>query len=249
MALRETVEAQGNWLFRHRGTLPLLILPLLLVAVWEVEKNESVRMERMEIWYQIVGLAIAFAGWILRAYTIGTVPRGTSGRNTASQEASVLNTTGMYSVVRHPLYVGNYLIMLGCTILTGSWWLPLLVSFMFWVYYERIAFAEEEYLRLQFGDQFTAWAKQTPAFLPCLTKWRAPSLPFSWRTALRREYGGLLTVIAFSAAPEVIGDLVFDPTPHFEYFWAAVLAVGIAQAIVLRWLKRRTVLLYVEGRP
>jgi protein-S-isoprenylcysteine O-methyltransferase Ste14 len=185
----------------------------------------------------------------MRAYTVGTVPRGTSGRNTASQEAAVLNTSGMYSVVRHPLYLANYSIMLGCTIFTGSWWLPLVVSVLFWVYYERIAFAEEEYLRQQFGEQFTSWSARTPAFFPSFTHWQHPSLPFSGRTALRREYGGLLTILAFCAGSKVIGELVFDPTPHFGYFWAVVLAFGIAQALVLRWIKRSTVLLNVQGRP
>lgn len=249
MALRETNEAQGNWLFRHRGTLPLLILPLLLLAVWAVERNESSILERMEVWYQSIGFAIALFGLALRVYTVGTVPRGTSGRNTAGQEASVLNTTGVYSIVRHPLYVGNFLIMLGCMVFTGSWWLPLVVSFFFWAYYERIAFAEEEYLRLKFSDQFTSWSAQTPAFFPRFTRWQSPSLPFSGRTALRREYGGLLTILAFCAGSEVIGDLAFDPTPQLEYFWAVILAIGIAQALVLRWIKRKTALLNVQGRP
>jgi protein-S-isoprenylcysteine O-methyltransferase Ste14 len=249
MALREATEAQGNWLFRHRGTLPLLLLPLLLIAVRAVERDESVNMQQLEKWYQVAGLTIAFAGWILRGYTVGTVPRGTSGRNTATQEALVLNTSGMYSVVRHPLYVGNYFVMIGCTVFTGSWWLPLLVSVMFWAYYDRIAFAEEEYLRLQFGDEFSGWAKRTPAFFPRVRQWESPSLPFSWRTALRREYGAMLTILSFCAGSELIGDLVFDPSPRFETFWAVVLTVGIAQALVLRWLKRKTVLLNVRGRP
>ncbi len=47
----------------------------------------------------------------------------------------------------------------------------------------------------------------------------------------------------------MIGDLAFDTTPHFEYFWAVVLAFGIAQALVLRWIKRSTVLLNEPGRP
>ncbi len=98
------------------------------------------------------------------------MPRGTSGHNTASQEASDLNTSGMYSIVRHPIYLANYFIMLGCTIYTGSWWLPLVVSILFWVYYERIAFAEEEFLRLQFGDQFTSWSVHTPSFFPTFTQ-------------------------------------------------------------------------------
>ncbi len=59
MALRETTEAQGNWLFRYRGTLPLLILPLLVVAVRAVERSDSLDLLRLEVWYQTTGLLIA----------------------------------------------------------------------------------------------------------------------------------------------------------------------------------------------
>ncbi|MGB8874133.1 MAG: hypothetical protein WCC75_12145, partial [Desulfobaccales bacterium] len=43
----------------------------------------------------------------------GLPPRGTSGRNTQGQVAETLNTTGIYSLVRNPLYLGNFLIWLG----------------------------------------------------------------------------------------------------------------------------------------
>jgi protein-S-isoprenylcysteine O-methyltransferase Ste14 len=249
MTLRHSIEAQGNWLFKRRGLLPLLILPLFVAAVGSVESSENAAADNLELWYQLAGLTIAFVGLMLRAYTVGTAPRGTSGRNIASQEASTLNTTGMYSIVRHPLYLGNYLILLGCAIFTGSVWLPVVTSLMFWPYYERIAFAEEEYLLSRFGELFTEWADRTPAFLPRFPLWQPPVLAFSWRTVLKREYGAFLTILAVCSLSEVYSDLIFDPHPHLETAWAAVLVVAVVVALTLRWLKRRTTLLNVEGRP
>ena len=52
-------------------------------------------------------------GFLFRAWAIGTTPAGTSGRNTKEQVAEVLNSTGIYSIVRHPLYVGNYFMWIG----------------------------------------------------------------------------------------------------------------------------------------
>ena len=54
----------------------------------------------------------------MRFYTVGTTPKETSGRNTNQQVAAVLNSTGMYSMLRHPLYLGNYLIWVGLSIAT-----------------------------------------------------------------------------------------------------------------------------------
>ena len=111
MALREEFERTGNWLFRWRSYLPLLLVGLFLVALtnfrypigsYELDRN-----------WKIICLLISFSGLALRMYVVGCVPRGTSGRNVTEQRAEVLNTTGIYSLVRHPLYLGNFLIWFG----------------------------------------------------------------------------------------------------------------------------------------
>ena len=88
--------------------------------------------------------------WV-RSYTIGTTPRGTSGRNTEEQVAEQLNSSGIYSTVRHPLYLGNYLMWIGIVLFTKSISFTIIVSLMYWLYYERIMFAEERFLERKFG--------------------------------------------------------------------------------------------------
>ena len=63
--------------------------------------------------FRISSVIICIVGFLVRFYTIGTTPKGTSGRNTQEQVADVLNFDGMYSMLRHPLYLGNYLIWFG----------------------------------------------------------------------------------------------------------------------------------------
>ena len=54
---------------------------------------------------------------------VGFTPRGTSGRNTKEgQVAESLNTLGMYSMCRHPLYLGNLLMWLGIVMYMGHLW-------------------------------------------------------------------------------------------------------------------------------
>ncbi len=149
MALREELQRQGNWLFRWRSYLPLIILPLLLIALRNADWLERTVGDSLQNCWEVSCLSISFVGLAVRFVTVGYVPAGTSGRNTKGQKAKVLNTTGMYSIVRHPLYFGNLIITLGLLLFMAIWWFGLIVAFAFCLYYERIMVAEETFLAKQ----------------------------------------------------------------------------------------------------
>jgi protein-S-isoprenylcysteine O-methyltransferase Ste14 len=113
-----------------------------------------------EVW-EVGCLLVSLLGLGVRILTIGHAPKDTSGRNTQGQVAGTLNTTGMYSVVRHPLYLGNYLMWLGISMFLHTWWFVALMTALFALYYERVMFAEEAFLRQKFGDAFERWADAT----------------------------------------------------------------------------------------
>jgi protein-S-isoprenylcysteine O-methyltransferase Ste14 len=240
MALREEFEAAGNWLFRRRGYLPLLLFPMLLFAATMPE-----HLGRS--WEALCGV-LALTGLTLRVATVGFVPKDTSQRNTGRPQAETLNTTGLYSVVRHPLYVGNYLMWLGVALFPGAWWPPVIVSLVFWLYYERIMFAEEEFLRRRFGEDYTAWAAGTPAFLPRLRSWRSPDARFSLLTVLRREHSSLLALIASLTLLEVVSDHAATGRLALDPIWGTALAATLALCLGIRTLKHRTRLLHVDDR-
>ncbi|UKI18106.1 MAG: isoprenylcysteine carboxylmethyltransferase family protein [Bacteroidales bacterium] len=128
--------------------------------------------------YEILCFVVSLLGLAVRAFTVGYTPANTSGRNVAEQVADQLNTTGLYSVVRNPLYVGNFLMWLGIAMLTMNLWFIISFILLFWVYYERIIFAEEQFLTNKFGSVYTDWADKTPCFIPRLKGYVAPKLPF-----------------------------------------------------------------------
>lgn len=147
--MNELLKEQGNFLFRWRSYLPVIMMIPLTIAVmnmaWPLGSHAYHEVA------EAVCMLISLSGLAVRIITIGHTPRGTSGRNTTKQSAWQLNTTGIYSVVRHPLYLGNFLIGLGPMMLPLIWWLPILYILAFTVYYERIMIAEEAFLTEQFG--------------------------------------------------------------------------------------------------
>jgi protein-S-isoprenylcysteine O-methyltransferase Ste14 len=244
MALLDEFERQGRWLFRWRSYLPLMFLALVGVAF---KQAESLYYTWFHECWELICLGISLLGLAIRAITVGHAPARTSGRNARRQVANELNTTGMYSIVRHPLYLGNFFIGLGISFVLFVWWLPAIYSLLFCVYYERIMFTEEMFLHRKFGAAFDDWAAATPAFWPRFSRWRRADLPFSFRNVLRREYTGLAVVILGHSAMEFAEHEFFQQYP-WQTFWSVLAGAGVVIYLVLRLLKRRTTLLDVPGR-
>ena len=191
MALVDKWEKQGNFLFKYRGQFPAL---LFLTAIPFIYYTPKVDLS-VQVFYNVVSILVSILGFIIRFYTIGTTPKGTSGRNTKMQIADFLNSTGLYSLVRHPLYLGNYLIWLGISIFTYNIFFIIIMSLLFWIYYERIMFAEERFLQRKFGKKYTDWSNKTPAFFPKTFNFKKSKISFSFRSVLRREYSGIISAV------------------------------------------------------
>ncbi|MBU1181392.1 MAG: isoprenylcysteine carboxylmethyltransferase family protein [Pseudomonadota bacterium] len=246
MPLKEEFEKSGNWLFRWRSYLPLLLIGILMVGLREFEYPGQ--SEIMDDLWEIICLAISFSGLGIRIFTIGHTPKRTSGRNTSKQVADTLNTTGIYSLVRHPLYLGNFFIWLGISLFAHLWWLTLICILVFWVYYERIMFAEEAFLRNKFGSDYENWAGNTPAFIPKMRGWKKPDLPFSVKNVLKREYNGFFGIIIMFTFLEVAGDYFAEGKLELDLMWGLIFGTGFVVFVMLRTLKKRTNILSEKGR-
>jgi protein-S-isoprenylcysteine O-methyltransferase Ste14 len=241
MALKGELAKVGNWFFRWRSYLPLLLVGLFLLALKDVTPlSASAAVNRV---WELVCLGISVSGLILRVMTVGYVPRGTSGRNTRRQVAEVLNTTGMYAVVRHPLYVGNFIMWLGISLLFHLWWFTVLIALIFWVYYEKIMYAEEDFLTQQFGEHFLDWAERTPLFIPKFSLWRAPELEFSWKSAVKREYASFFAMIAIFTGLNLLTTIRLHHKIALDPMWLGIFLSSLVCYLIVRFLKKKTRLL------
>lgn len=241
MALREELKKQGNWLFRWRSYLPLIMIIIVFLGMGYFEyPGHSEPYD--DIW-EIICMLISFSGVGIRFFTVGYTPEGTSGTNTRKQIADSLNTVGMYSVVRHPLYLGNFIIWFGLSAFFHLWWCSLIVTLIFWLYYERIMFAEEEFLREKFGDKYSEWAEKTPAFIPDFRKWSSSEVAFSFRKAIKNEYKSIFAIIVAFLVLEIIGDIFVKHKFEIDKMWLSILVAGSIMYIIIRFLKKRTKIL------
>lgn len=181
----------GKKLFFIRGTYiytVIAISTLIALTTRDIGPFADSALDCAWFW---VSLGVASAGAIVRVITSGYAALGTSGRAKVAAEASELNTTGPYSLVRNPLYVGRILNFTGLAMLSGSWVFGVIVFLLAVLIYERISIYEEEFLREKFGAAHAEWAKDVPALLPRLHGWVSPKYPFWWKRMIWREQNKL----------------------------------------------------------
>ena len=154
----------------------------------------------------------------------------------------------MYSVVRHPLYLANYIIVIGFAMELHVWWLVLLCTCGYALYYERIMLAEEAFLRKRFGDAFEQWAAVTPAFIPRFRAWKPSQVPFCWRTVLQREYNAFFLIIAVFFLLDLIGDSFVERRLKIDPGWFVMFVGGFVFLPPCARSRNATHLLTVEGR-
>jgi protein-S-isoprenylcysteine O-methyltransferase Ste14 len=182
-------------------------------------------------------------GIIIRSIAVGYAAPNTSGRNVVKQKADSLNTSGIYSIVRHPLYLGNSLIWLGISMRLQMFWVSLSVMLFFWMYYEKIMFAEEEYLRGKFGKAYTDWANSTPTLFPNFKKWRKNTNKFSFKKVLRQENDGVYALIIILFFIELSADYFHDFDINISLFWIYIISVFTFLYLLVKLLKKQTKLL------
>jgi protein-S-isoprenylcysteine O-methyltransferase Ste14 len=246
MNLYAAMKVQGQSLFRWRGYVPVLALITVLIGLDHYRYLAGSKFFD-DLW-QLGCVLLACLGLSVRALVVGHTPKDTSGRNAREQRAEVLNTTGMYSIVRHPLYVGNFLVFLGVVSFLHQPW-PMAVCVLgFALYHERIMLAEEAFLEQRFGDEFREWAARTPAVIPDPRAWLYSNLPFSLRNVLRREYNNAFGVVLAMFLLDAASDSAAQHRLTTGYWWERLMFVGFVLWLILRTLKRRTEVLRVAGR-
>jgi protein-S-isoprenylcysteine O-methyltransferase Ste14 len=229
--ITDELSNTGDALFRWRSYMPLVLVPLFAVSVMD-------GLAPTPFAWELFCFVIAVCGLLLRALVIGTAPPGTSTRGTRRPSADSLSTLGAYSIVRHPLYLANTLIMLGCALLSGTWYLPVILLLLSFIYHERIAAREEAFLLHAFGERFLSWAYEVPAMIPSLRKYQPSGVPFQLRKVLLQESHGLSAIGTAFLVLDTIEDSLRSGSFQVDTRWLTIFAVTAIPFLIVFVTKR-----------
>lgn len=145
-----------------------------------------------------VGLPIALVGTLVRLYASGFIVKNKE-----------LATHGPYALVRHPLYTGNILVLIGFSVASGLWWCLLLAVAFFWFYYPPAIEYEDRKLRRIFESQWDRWAARVPALVPALGNLsNLAGGSWSFAKSMRRNGEGVIALYILACAGLVIYKLI-----------------------------------------
>jgi len=169
-----------------------------------------------------LGIRVAARGWKHEA----------PGRN--------LVTDGLYGYVRHPLYVGSFLIGVGLCALAGSLWLVLVFCVCFWLSHGAAIRSEEATLKRQWPAEYGVYRAQVGALWP---RWSAirghePIRPRRLWEALLRESDAICIWLLVAIALELWEKAQMDHGLRQHRPEAAVLVL-LAVLLGLGWRNLR----------
>lgn len=193
----------GHFLFKHRNWVFPVVFLALVGLTYPTPFLGSLRADR---WLDAAGVLVALSGQLLRAAVIGLayIRRGGLDKRVY---ADTLVVEGFFAHSRNPLYVGNYLAMVGLFLVHGSL-VALAIGVAFFTFaYLAITAAEEDFLAKKFGEQYEDYCRRVPRFRLRLAGLGATlrSMEFDWRRLVRKEYGS-----TFSGATAILGMLLWE---------------------------------------
>jgi protein-S-isoprenylcysteine O-methyltransferase Ste14 len=244
MKTTDLMIKHGNWFFRYRSFLPIVLIVLAMVSIWI--KRDIYYYEN--IWFDLCCLIIAISGEVIRILAVGYAADRTSGRNTKQQVADEINQTGIYSILRHPLYLGNFFMWLGIALYTRIGWLVLIFIAIYILYYERIILAEENFLESKFGTAFMEYANKVNAIIPSFKSYLPNKFFFRIKKVIRQENSSLYGVFVVFIVLEIAQDLVSAGKINLELHWKVIGISFTLLFFILLGLKKHTRFLHGDNQ-
>jgi len=232
------VIAIGNLVFRYRDYLaPVAIALVALLSA----PRPFLGSRALDRWWDAAGIAVSLAGQSLRILVIGLAYIKRGGRNKRIA-ADRLVAEGIFDHVRHPMYVGNFLLLVGLMMVWNS---PLgyVVATLLACGLFSMARAEEVFLGGKFGAEYDAYCARVPRFVPRVRGLATTmsGFTFDWKRVVRKEYGTTFswttTAVALLALERIRWDGVAGAAPLLRVLGPVWLVIALAWATA-RWMKK-----------
>jgi protein-S-isoprenylcysteine O-methyltransferase Ste14 len=145
------------------------VVPLMLAAILLSLPNLPIRFlaERFlpfATWPFALGAALTAAGLLFAVWARRHIGANWSATVTIKKSHELI-VSGPYALVRHPIYTGLLLALVGSAIAIGEWRGTLAVALASLALWRKLRL-EERWMRQEFGEAYQAYCRRVPALIP-----------------------------------------------------------------------------------
>jgi hypothetical protein len=119
---------------------------------------------------------------------------------------------------------------------------------IYWLYYERIMFAEEQFLRSKFGEIYDKYSEKVRAVIPRLRGFVKPELSFSFKSVLIREYNSFVNIFIIFVLLDLFRNYFLSERIYLTPMWIYIGAPAGLIWVMIRLIHKRTSWLNDAGR-
>ena len=173
-------------LFHHAGLRRVLVRlrkPIIVACVLLL-----LTFARRE--WLLAGFAVSMVGEAIQVWCFAALDKN-----------ATLTVRGPYTVVRNPMYLGRFFILLGFVMLAGQPWLVAGYALAYWFYMDARVQREEAHLGPIFGAAYDDYCRRVRRFVPGWPAAGERVAFWDWRCFRRNNAGRNLavTLVAWAA--------------------------------------------------
>ncbi|MCP4156277.1 MAG: hypothetical protein GY757_51665 [bacterium] len=222
----------GNFLFEHRSFTPVPLIILVVVLFRPVDLGE------MNPLVNSIGIVISILGELIRIMAVGYSFAGTSGRESYLR-ADNLNSTGIYSIVRNPLYIGNFFIFSGLVVVFSNVWAILVFAFFLILQYYFVVLAEENYLKGEYSKDYEDYCNRVRRIIPVIGKYRKNQNPFNLRKVIFKENDSVFNLLVIYLLVLLYKERVFSGAIINSTLYSICGGILVAAYILVKIIKKK----------
>lgn len=222
----------GRFLFKHRSFTPVPFIVLVFLIF------KPINMEGQNIIINVGGLLISLMGEMIRVISVGYAYSGTSGRESYLRAES-LNVTGIYSIARNPLYIGNFFMFCGLVAVFSNIYAVLVFGVFLILQYYFVILTEENFLRETYGKDYETYCSRVRRIIPTFKHYQRNRNRFDFRKVIFKENDSVFNMLVIYLLVLLYKERVFTGgigSPLYYIIPGIALIVGY---VIIKLIKKR----------
>jgi protein-S-isoprenylcysteine O-methyltransferase Ste14 len=141
----------------YSGKISMIITCIAAV----IQLIYPLRMLQISFFIEVICYALYLLGGVIVLYS--SINLGSSLRVGLPKEKTNLNSKGVYTLTRNPIYIGVYAMILSSILFTSNIFVVLLGLYSI-IIHHKIILSEEEFLLKRFGKPYAEYMKKVPRY-------------------------------------------------------------------------------------